>query len=363
MMARRLARTVLAAHLCTSARAWETIAGLKTQRMTVTPAPEGSPTIAKGDTIHGARHGHRQRNRQEVLEHEGPGPATLHLQRGRRLCITCVDIKFRASHPSAAMLHGCVCAMAWRFPRHRRDVVAATASVRCTSNSLVDFHSGDYGLGPGASARPSARSASSTSRPKRATARAASRPGGFPERRPLLRDRSALDQGQVRGHVRGLGRRNHVTTVDRASRRPGPPSATSPPGREVLPTYEVRITTSTRNRRALSRYIIIELPDKRHGTHTPSAAADIFVAGRKSSETAAGSSRPRPAEISEGTSNQIDTLSLSWRHVYAPVQSSTGVVASISLPERHAHLDFSPLLVNRTCPPKTFWGHSICPFT
>ena len=51
MMARRLARTVLAAHLCTSARAWETIAGLKTQRMTVTPAPEGSPTIAKGDTI------------------------------------------------------------------------------------------------------------------------------------------------------------------------------------------------------------------------------------------------------------------------------------------------------------------------
>ena len=51
MMARRLARTVLAAHLCTSARAWETIAGLKTQRMTVTPAPEGSPTIAKGETI------------------------------------------------------------------------------------------------------------------------------------------------------------------------------------------------------------------------------------------------------------------------------------------------------------------------
>ena len=51
MMARRLARTVLAAHLCTSARAWETIAGLKTQRMTVTPAPEGSPIITKGDTI------------------------------------------------------------------------------------------------------------------------------------------------------------------------------------------------------------------------------------------------------------------------------------------------------------------------
>ena len=46
-----LARRSLLMALCTSARAWETIAGLKTQRMTVTPAPEGSPTIAKGDTI------------------------------------------------------------------------------------------------------------------------------------------------------------------------------------------------------------------------------------------------------------------------------------------------------------------------
>ena len=46
-----LARRGLLMALCTSARAWETIAGLKTQRMTVTPAPEGSPTIAKGDTI------------------------------------------------------------------------------------------------------------------------------------------------------------------------------------------------------------------------------------------------------------------------------------------------------------------------
>ena len=51
MMARRLARTVLAAHLCTSARAWEAVSGLKTKKMTVTPAPDGSPTIAKGDTI------------------------------------------------------------------------------------------------------------------------------------------------------------------------------------------------------------------------------------------------------------------------------------------------------------------------
>ena len=46
-----LARRGLLMALCTSARAWEGIAGLKTQKMTVTPAPEGSPTIAKGDTI------------------------------------------------------------------------------------------------------------------------------------------------------------------------------------------------------------------------------------------------------------------------------------------------------------------------
>ena len=46
-----LARSSLLMALCTSARAWETIAGLKTKRMTVTPAPAGAPTIAKGDTI------------------------------------------------------------------------------------------------------------------------------------------------------------------------------------------------------------------------------------------------------------------------------------------------------------------------
>ena len=46
-----LARRSLLMALCTSARAWEGISGLKTKKMTVTPAPEGSPTIAKGDTI------------------------------------------------------------------------------------------------------------------------------------------------------------------------------------------------------------------------------------------------------------------------------------------------------------------------
>ena len=46
-----LARSSLLMALCTSARAWEGIAGLQTKKMTVTPAPEGSPTIAKGDTI------------------------------------------------------------------------------------------------------------------------------------------------------------------------------------------------------------------------------------------------------------------------------------------------------------------------
>ena len=46
-----LARRSLMLALCTSARAWETIAGLQTKRLTVTPAPAGAPTIAKGDTI------------------------------------------------------------------------------------------------------------------------------------------------------------------------------------------------------------------------------------------------------------------------------------------------------------------------
>ncbi len=51
VMARRLARTLVAAHLCTSARAWDTVAGLKTKKLTVSEAPAGAPTIAKGDTI------------------------------------------------------------------------------------------------------------------------------------------------------------------------------------------------------------------------------------------------------------------------------------------------------------------------
>ena len=51
MAARRLARTLVAAHLCTSARAWDTVVGLKTKKLTVSEAPAGAPTIAKGDTI------------------------------------------------------------------------------------------------------------------------------------------------------------------------------------------------------------------------------------------------------------------------------------------------------------------------
>ena len=46
-----LARSSLLMALCTSARAWEGISGLKTKKMTVSEAPAGAPTIAKGDTI------------------------------------------------------------------------------------------------------------------------------------------------------------------------------------------------------------------------------------------------------------------------------------------------------------------------
>ena len=46
-----LARRGLLMALCTSAPAWEGISGLKTKKMTVSEAPAGAPTIAKGDTI------------------------------------------------------------------------------------------------------------------------------------------------------------------------------------------------------------------------------------------------------------------------------------------------------------------------
>ena len=46
-----LARRSLLMALCTSARAWDGISGLKTKKMTVSEAPAGAPTIAKGDTI------------------------------------------------------------------------------------------------------------------------------------------------------------------------------------------------------------------------------------------------------------------------------------------------------------------------
>ena len=46
-----LARRSLLMALCTSARAWEAVSGLKTKKMTVSEAPAGAPTIAKGDTI------------------------------------------------------------------------------------------------------------------------------------------------------------------------------------------------------------------------------------------------------------------------------------------------------------------------
>ena len=82
MMARRLARTVLAAHLCTSARAWETIAGLKTQKMTVTPAPEGSPTIAKGDTITVHATGVVKESGQKFWSTKDPGQEPFTYQAG-----------------------------------------------------------------------------------------------------------------------------------------------------------------------------------------------------------------------------------------------------------------------------------------
>ena len=70
----------------------------------------------QGRHDHGARDGHRQGDRQEVLEHEGPGPATFYVQCGRRLRDYLRGIRFRAPHAiDATCFRSCVRAMAWRF--------------------------------------------------------------------------------------------------------------------------------------------------------------------------------------------------------------------------------------------------------
>ena len=82
MMARRLARTLVAAHLCTSARAWEGISGLKTKKLTVSEAPAGAPTIAKGDTITVHATGIVKESGQKFWSTKDPGQEPFTYQAG-----------------------------------------------------------------------------------------------------------------------------------------------------------------------------------------------------------------------------------------------------------------------------------------
>ena len=123
-MARRLARTVLAAHLCTSARAWEGISGLKTKKMTVTPAPEGSPTIAKGDTITVHATGIVKETDKKFWSTKDPGQQPFTYSAGVGSVTTCVESNF--GRPTPSTRRASVAASA----RWRGD---STPSTRCCS--------------------------------------------------------------------------------------------------------------------------------------------------------------------------------------------------------------------------------------
>ena len=180
--------------LCTSARAWEAVSGLKTKKMTVTPAPEGSPTIAKGDTITVHATGVVKETDKKFWSTKDPGQQPFTYNAGVGSVTTCVESIF--GRPTPSTRRASVAASArWRGdPRHRRDVVPVEP------NSLVDFQTGDHGLGPGPPRRGRRRGPQAR-HPGRRGLRQGRLPGlGHPaERRPFFRDRGALDQGQVRG--------------------------------------------------------------------------------------------------------------------------------------------------------------------
>ena len=184
--------------LCTSARAWEAVSGLKTKKMTVTPAPEGSPTIAKGDTITVHATGVVKETDKKFWSTKDPGQQPFTYNAGVGSVTTCVESDFgrptpstrRASVAASARWRGDSTPSTRRRPRGRVE----------PPTSPVDFHSGDYGLGPGI-ARCGRRRGEEARHPGRGGLRQGRLPGvGHPsERRPLLRDRGALDQGQVGG--------------------------------------------------------------------------------------------------------------------------------------------------------------------
>ena len=95
-----LARSSLLMALCTSARAWEAVSGLKTKKMTVTPAPEGSPTIAKGDTITVHATGIVKETDKKFWSTKDPGQQPFTYNAGVGSVTTCVESDFGRPTPS-----------------------------------------------------------------------------------------------------------------------------------------------------------------------------------------------------------------------------------------------------------------------
>ena len=138
MAARRLARTLVAAHLCTSARAWDTVVGLKTKKLTVSEAPAGAPTIAKGDTITVHATGVVKETDKKFWSTKDPGQQPFTYNAGVGSVTTCVESDF--GRPTPSTRRASVAASA----RWRGDSTPSTR--RCPRgrveppNSLVDPH-------------------------------------------------------------------------------------------------------------------------------------------------------------------------------------------------------------------------------
>ena len=88
--------------------------GSENKEMTVTPAPEGSPTIAKGDTITVHATGVVKETDKKFWSTKDPGQQPFTYNAGVGSVTTCVESDFGRAI-DATCFRSCVCAMAWRF--------------------------------------------------------------------------------------------------------------------------------------------------------------------------------------------------------------------------------------------------------
>ena len=73
---------LLIAGLASRASAWEAVAGLKTMKTTVTAAPDGSPTVVKGDTVTVHATGTVKQNEKKFWSTKDPGQQPFTYQAG-----------------------------------------------------------------------------------------------------------------------------------------------------------------------------------------------------------------------------------------------------------------------------------------